>query len=145
MPQSDNPWEPMNGQQVRDWRRNLPKGYRRQPIVTMQRADMTADSDDGQTALVESEPKAPIKPAMPRDVAEEVYGMVWGAVSESRESLQKYARILRSSYPEQYGTMSDDEIKADIERHYRQTARAIVEDLYRDKGYDKGNTIGGPV
>jgi hypothetical protein len=135
----------MNGEQVRQWRRDLPKGHRRQPIVTMKRADAPADSVDGQTAQLETEPKTPIKPAMPREVAEDVYGMVWQAVSASRESLQFYAGILRRTKPDVYGSMSDDQIKADIEKHYRQTARAVVEDLYRDKGYDKGNVLGTPV
>jgi hypothetical protein len=111
----------------------------------MKRGDELADSSDGQTAQLETEPKPRVRPAMPRDVAEDIYGMIWKAVSASRESLQFYAGMLRRTKPEVYGSMSDDQIKADIEKHYRQTARAVVEDLYRDKGYDKGNVIGGPV
>ena len=94
---------------------------------------------DGDQVVVSTPPVRTIQEAAPaREVAEDIYGMVWKWAQGSRENFAVMAKIVRAAEPAAYGHLSDDELATKIETHARDASRKATEKLYRDK-WDKGN------
>ena len=81
--------------------------------------------------------------APPREVAEEIYGMMWKWAQKSRENFALMAKIVRHNNPLSFGHLTDEDLAAKIEGHAKDAARAATEKVYQARKWDRGNVIGG--
>jgi hypothetical protein len=95
---------------------------------------------DGDSVSLTPMPQTTAQAAPPREVAEEIYGMVWKWASGSRENFQLMAQIIRKSHPDAYGHLSDDELATKIEQHAKDASRKATEDVY-DENWETGNNL----
>lgn len=132
-------WEPIGDREVKEWRRDLPKGAIRETNTAHTLGYDQADSDGDMVAL-EAPSVTPLTAlASPREVAEEVFGQVWEWARGSRESFQLMAQIVRNNNPEAYGHLSDDELATKIEQHAKDAGRKATEEAFDD--HDRGNDL----
>ena len=80
--------------------------------------------------------------ATPRDVAEDIFGLMWVWAKASRENFQLMAQMIRHNEPAAYGHLSDDELATKLEGHARAASRKATEEAYRDE-WDRGASVGG--
>ena len=138
---SDNPaWEPIEGDELAKWRRDLPKGAIRE-TNTAHTVGLDVAQSDGDTAAIDRPAVTPLTQiAVPREVAEEIFGMMWGWASRSRENFNLMAQMIRHNEPDAYGHLSDDELATKLEQHAKDAARAATEKAYADE-WDRGNDL----
>lgn len=96
---------------------------------------------DGDQVTIKTQPVNTIQEAAPaREVAEDIYGMMWNWAQGSRENFAVMAKIVKASNPASFGHLTDTELAVKIEQHARDAARKATEKLYRDK-WDRGNNL----
>lgn len=132
----------MTGDEIRRHHRTLPKGHIRESRTATTVGYDPIDAD-GDTVSLDTKPVKPVSAsdlAPPREVAEEIYGLVWQWAKQSRENFQLMARIVRHNNPASFGHLSDDELATKIEQHAKDAARKAAETVY-SKGWDRGNDL----
>jgi len=141
---SVNPqWEPISEPEVKDWRRHLDKGSIRESntaqTVGYERADAAGD-----TVMFDSTPSSPMKLtelASPREVADDVFGMMWQWAKDSRENFALMAQMIRHNEPDSYGHLSDDELATKLEQHARDASRKATVTEFAANEWDRGNDL----
>ena len=125
---------------MREWRKHLPKGHIRETNVAHTSGYEEIEAEGDQVTL-ETPPVTNIRQAAPpREVADDIFGMVWNFARGSRERYPFVAQIIRHNYPEAFGHLSDDELKDKIKEHAEAAARSATEEVYRQK-WDRGNDL----
>ncbi len=133
-------WESISQDEVKAWRkRPLEKGAIREWNTAHTVGYEEAESDDGESATIDTTPTHIAQTAVPREVANEVFGMMWEWGRKSPDAFSLMVQIMRSSDTAAFGHLSDDELRTLIERHARDAARKATEEVY--KKWDKGNDL----
>lgn len=136
-------WEPISGDKLKAWRRDLPKGHTREVNTARHESYAVADSD-GDDAFFTDDDTSGYTPltelASPREVADEIFGLMWTWAKGSRENFQLMARMIRHNEPDAYGHLSDDELSTKLEQHAKDASRKATENAY-DDGWDRGNDL----
>ena len=139
-------WEPIEGDELAKWRKDLPKGAIRESN-TARTVGLDSVEADGDTVAFDPSTKEkrflPLTElATPRDVAEDIFGLMWVWAKASRENFQLMAQMIRHNEPAAYGHLSDDELATKLEGHARAASRKATEEAYRDE-WDRGASVGG--
>jgi hypothetical protein len=130
----------MSAREIAEHRRTLPKGHVREQN-TAHTVGLDPVEADGDSVTVSTPAVQQIAQAMPpREVAQDIYGMIWNWAKGDRKNFALMAQIVRNSYPDAYGHLSDDELASKIEQHARDAARAATEEVYSDR-WDRGNNV----
>ncbi len=137
---SANPWTPISEDEISEWRKDLPEGAIRE-TNTAHTAGLDETESDGATATIHTPPVTHIaQAAIPREVAEDIYGMMWKWGSSNRENFALMAQIVRNSNPDAFGHLSDDELATKIEQHAKDAAIKATQDAYEGQ-WDQGNDL----
>jgi len=126
------------------WRKDLPKGAIRE-ANTARTVGLDTVEADGDTVTFDPSSKEkrflPLTElAAPREVADQIFGMMWMWAKSSRENFQLMAKMIRHNEPDAYGHLSDDELATKLEDHARAASRKATENAYRDE-WDRGNDL----
>lgn len=141
----------MSSKEIKAHRKQLPEGHIREQNVARHVGPGwdPVDETDGSVAVdvLGKEKQAPQfygpgNTETPRQVADEIYGMIWKWARSSPETFALMAQIVRHNEPDAYGHLSDDELATKIEQHAKDAARKATETVYKDKNWDRGNVIG---
>ena len=139
-------WEPIEGDELAKWRKDLPKGAIRESNTAKTVGLDTVEADGDTVAFDPSTKENRFLPltelATPRDVAEDIFGLMWVWAKASRENFQLMAQMIRHNEPAAYGHLSDDELATKLEGHARAASRKATEEAYRDE-WDRGASVGG--
>ncbi len=133
-------WKPINEDEVKDWRKHLAKGTIRESNTAHTVGYEEIDSDDGDTVSVNTTPTHIAQAAVPREVANDVFGMMWEWGKSSPDAYALMVQIMRNSNHAAFGHLSDDELRSLIEQHAKDAARRATEDVYGKK-WDQGNDL----
>ena len=137
----------MSQEEVHKWRKNLPKGTVREYNTARHVGEDWDEADaDGDTVSIEAPPArffGPGNTAPPREVAEEIYGMVWNWARGSRERFALMAQIVRHNNPGAFGHLSDEDLASKLEQHAKDAARKATETVYMESKWDRGNVLTG--
>ena len=136
-------WEPIEGDELAKWRRDLPKGSVRE-TNTATTVGLDSVDSDGDTVTFDDTASSPMKLtelASPREVADEVFGLMWVWAKESRENFALMAQMIRHNEPGAYGHLSDDELATKLEQHAKDASRKATEKEYGDNKWDRGNDL----
>ena len=133
-------WEPISEDDVKEWRKHLPKGAIRETNTARTVGYEEVESEDGDSAVMTKGPTHIAQAAVPREVAREVFGMMWEWGRKSPEAYALMVQIMRNSDHEAFGHLSDDELRTKIEQHAKDAARKATEDVY-DGQWDQGNDL----
>ena len=137
-------WEPIEGDELAKWRKDLPKGAIRESNTARTVGLDTVEADGDTVAFDPSTKEKRFLPltelATPRDVAEDIFGLMWVWAKASRENFQLMAQMIRHNEPAAYGHLSDDELATKLEGHARAASRKATEEAYRDE-WDRGNDL----
>lgn len=127
--------------EVRDWRKSLRKGHVREVNTARHEGWEKVEADDDGQVVVSTPPVTSIvQAAPPREVADEIFGMIWQWAQSNPEAYAIMAQMLRASYPAEYGHLSEDELKSKLKEHAKTAARTATETVYREK-WDRGNNL----
>ena len=141
---SANPqWEPISGDEAKEWRHHLDKGSIRESNTAKTVGYDQAEADDD-TVRFDSTPTSPMtltQLASPREVADDVFGQMWAWAKDSRENFALMAQMIRHNEPLAYGHLSDDELATKLEQHARDAARKATEKEFGDNEWDRGNDL----
>ncbi len=135
--ESTNHWTPISEKESKKRRETLPKGHTRE-----QRVGRTVGYDSDNDAVITPTPMpvSMAQAAVPREVADDIFGMIFEWAKGSRETYQLIMKIMRKSDPDAFGHLSDDELATKIEQHARDAARKATETVYK-KHWDKGSVL----
>ena len=136
---SKGPWKSISSDEIAEGRKHLAKGHTRETNTAHTVGYDSVEALDDQVSLTPM-PQTTAQAAPPREVAEEIYGMVWKWAQGSRENFQLMAQIIRTSHPDAYGHLSDDELATKIEQHAKDASRKATEDVY-EENWDTGNDL----
>ena len=131
-------WTPIGEKEIKEKRRNLPEGHVRETNTarhTGQGWDQVAS--DGDTVTFESESAPFVHPLMERDVAEQVFGMMWTFAQSGPEQYQLAIQIMKNSNPVAYSHMSNDELATILQTHAEDAARKSTETVYEKNREDR--------
>lgn len=133
----------MDDDEIREHRRRLPKGHIRESNTAHSVGYDTDVEVEGDTATLQTPaPRSITEAAVPREVAEDIYGMIWNWARGSRENFALMAQVVRKSNPDSFGHLSDDELATKIEQHAKDAARKATEDTYKKNNkWDVGNNL----
>lgn len=130
---------------------NLEKGHERE-INTMHHTGAGWDQVDETDGSVEVNVLGKEVPAdrfygpgnteEPRQVAEDIYGMMWKWAQSSPHAYALMAQIMRSGNPLAYSHLSETELATHIEQHAKDAARAATETVFKEKKWDRMDVIG---
>ena len=132
-------WEPISEDDVKDWRKHLDKGTIRESN-TARTVGYEEVEADGDSVTITKAPTHIAQAAVPREVAQEIFGMMWEWGRKSPDAFALMVQIMRNSNPEAFGHLSDDELRTKIEQHAKDAARQATEDVYAGQ-WDKGNDL----
>lgn len=134
----------MDDAEVKAWRRRLPKNWTRQPIAQVRSVGPGWEpvEADGDTVKVEA-PRfyGPGNTAPARQVAEDVYGMVWKWAQSNPQAYQLAVHLMRRHNPAAFGHLSNEQLQAKLEEHAKAAAREATETTYRANRWDRGNDL----
>ena len=136
-------WEPISEPDVKEWRRHLDKGSVRESNTAYTVGLDEADAD-GDTVTFNDTAPSPLKLtelASPREVADDIFGMMWTWAKGSRENFALMAQMIRHNEPESYGHLSDDELATKLEDHAKSASRKATEKEFSDREWDRGNDL----
>lgn len=138
---ADRPqWESISQDEVKKWRRDLPKGHVREYDTAHTTGLPVADSEGDAATMERSGP-----PVIddPRAVVNDLRNIAIGWATESRQNAQLAVKLMRASNPEAFRHRSDDELIAMITGHYEKKIQEVTEKVYRDpqNRWDKGNLV----
>ena len=140
---SDNElWTPLKGDELKEWRKDLPKGHVRESN-TARHNYPTADSD-GDVASLESPSDGTVplaRTAPPREVAEDIFGLMWLWAQQNPQNYALMAQMVRHNNPDSFGHLSDDELRTKLEDHAKEAGRKATEQVYKERTWDRGNDI----
>ena len=136
---SESLWTPVSEQEVRDWRKGLKKGHVREINTARHDGWDTVTEEDGKVEVTPPVTSI-VQAAPPREVADEIFGMVWNWAQSNPEAYSIMAQMLRASYPAEYGHLSEDELRSKLKEHAKTAARTATEKVYREK-WDRGNNL----
>ena len=132
-------WEPISEDDVKDWRKHLDKGAIRETNTAYTVGYDPIESDDGESATLTA-PTHIAQAAVPREVANEIFGQIWEWACKSPDAFALMVQIMRNSNHEAFGHLSDDELRTLIEQHARDASRKATEGVYADQ-WDQGNDL----
>jgi hypothetical protein len=136
-------WEPISEPEVKDWRRHLDKGAVRESN-TAHTVGLDEVDSDGDTVTFDDAAPAPLmmtELASPREVADDIFGMMWTWAKGSRENFALMAQMIRHNEPESYGHLTDDELATKLEDHAKTASRKATEKEFADREWDRGNDL----
>jgi hypothetical protein len=136
-------WEPIEGDELAEWRRDLPKDAIRE-TNTAHTVGIDPVESDGDTVTFDDTSPSPMKLtelASPREVADDVFGMMWAWAKNSRENFALMAQMIRHNEPAAYGHLSDDELATKLEDHAKSASRRATEKEFKDNKWDRGNDL----
>jgi hypothetical protein len=138
---SSSPWKPISEDEILERRKHLDKGHTREQN-TMHTVGYDSVESDGNDVSIPM-PQQVATAAVPREVADEIYGMMWLWAKGSRENFALMAQMIRTQEPDSYGHLSDDELATKLETHAKDAARKAVEHAYGEEGsqWDRGNDL----
>lgn len=125
--------------EIKEGRKRLPKGHTRETNTAHTVGYDQVDSDDDSVSLTVA-PTHIAQAAIPREVADDIFGMMWDWGRKSPEAYALMVQIMRNSDHEAFGHLSDDELREKIEQHARDASRKATETVYADQ-WDKGNDL----
>ena len=131
-------WESISEDEVRDWRKTLNKGVIRESN-TARTVGYDEIESDGDTATITT-PTHIAQAAVPREVANEIFGMMWEWGTKSPDAYKLMVQIMRNSNRDIYGHLTDEELGAKIKQHAIDASRKATEDVYGGQ-WDKGNDL----
>jgi len=139
---ANSPWKPITSDEIAEHRRTLPKGHTREQN-TAHTVGYEPVESDGDTAVITPTPmpQSMAQAAVPREVANDIFGMIFEWAKGSRETYQLIMKIMRQNDPEAFGHLSDDELATKIEEHARAASRKATETVYADNEWDQGNDL----
>lgn len=125
------------------WRRDLSKGAVRETNTarTIGYDPINADGDTVQLDTAQSSPMKLTELASPREVADDVFGMMWQWAKGSRENFALMAQMIRHNEPDAYGHLSDDELATKLEEHAKGASRRATEKEFTENKWDRGNDL----
>ena len=136
-------WTPIKEREIKEWRKHLPKGHVRE-VNTAYTTGLEQVGADGDTATMET-PRGGTVPlartAPPREVAEEIFGLMWMWARENPANYAIMAQMVRHNNPNAFGHLSDDELRSKLEEHAKAAGRKATEEVYKDKNWDRGNDL----
>ncbi len=132
-------WQPIGEDEIKDWRKRLPEGHVREDRVGTHASYDTVEAEGDQVTLTQN-PVSMAGAAIPREVAEDIFGQIYNWATSNRQAYQLMVKIMRQNNPAEFGHLSDDELEAKIKQHAQDAARKAVEDTYRGQ-WDKGNDL----
>ena len=131
----------MSEDEIVERRKHLDKGYTREQNTahTVGYDNVEADGNDVKIVM----PTHMAQAAIPRDVADDIFGQMWSWASGSRENFALMAQMIRKQEPDAYGHLSDDELATKLEGHAKAAARKAVESVYKKDSnqWDQGNDL----
>ncbi len=131
----------MTEAEIVEGRKHLDKGHTREQNTahTVGYDNIEADGNDVKIVM----PTHMSQAAIPRDVAEEIFGQMWGWASGSKENFALMAQMIRKQEPDAYGHLSDDELATKLQDHAKAAARKAVEEVYKKDSnkWDQGNDL----
>lgn len=144
MARTNELWTPLKEDEIKEWRRDLPKGHVRESN-TAHHLYPTTDAE-GDRAVVEapasSGGKVPLaRTAPPREVADEVFGLMWLWAKKNPENYALMAQIVRHNNPDAFGHLSDDELRTKLEEYAKSAGRRAAEAVYKENDWDRGNDL----
>ncbi len=142
MVSANSPWKPVTSDEIATHRKTLPKGHTREQNTahTVGYEQVEADGDSVEITPTPM-PQSAAQAAVPRQVADDIFGMIFEWAKGSRETYQLIMKIMRQNDPEAFGHLSDDELATKIEEHARSAARKATEMVYADNEWDQGNHL----
>lgn len=133
-------WQPIAPDEVKAWRRDLPKGHRRE-VNTAHTVGLDQADSEGDAAFVDKPPPPVIDD--PRAVVAALKEMAIKWATSSRENAALTIKLMRASNPEAFRHRSDEELLDLIVNHYEQKIQEVTEQVYRDSRnrWDKSSLI----
>ncbi len=134
-------WTPIGEKEIKEKRKRLPEGHTRE-TNTARHAGEGWDQvpSDGDTVTIDAdiEEESPfVNPIMERDVAEQVYGMIWEWAQTSPEAYQLAIQVMKQSNPDAYSHMSNDELQTVLQTHAEDASRKSTETVYEKNREDR--------
>lgn len=133
---------PMDNGEVKQWRRSLRPGWRRQPIVTVQRESPKV-TGDGDQAEVEVTPSKVTQPETPRVVAEQVYGDIYRWAQSSPEAYRVVTAMVRRRNPDAHQNLTDEQMMNRIKVWATEQGQKATATVYEQNKWTKPSTLGG--
>ena len=143
MPDADRLWTPISQEEIKRWRKRLPKGWVRE-FNTATTVGLEPADPDGDDRVAFEKPSAKVtQPLPPRQVADDVFGQVWEWASKNRDNFRLLAQIVRHNNPSAFGHLTDDQLAEHLEQHAREAARKATRTVYQDSRnrWDHGNDL----
>lgn len=139
---SEPGWQSIDEEGIRRWRRNLPKGHIRESnsahTVGYDQVDADGNNvtiDVPSDEIEELDKTNPVthiaQAAIPREVAEQIYGEIWAWATKNPQAYELMAQIVKHNNPE-WSHLSHDELKSKLKEHAQAAARAATEQVYED-------------
>lgn len=141
MPDDDR-IEPMDNAAVKQWRRELPAGWRRQPLVTVKRESPTV-AGDGDQAEVEAPASGPVQPEIPRVVADQVFADIYRWAQSSPEAFRIVTAMVRKHNPDAHKHLSDEQMMNLIKTWATEQGQNATASVYEKNNWAKPATLGG--
>ncbi len=139
---SSNPWRSMSEAEIKEGRKRLPKGHTREQNTAHTVGYDYIESDGDEVAMSTiTKPTHMSQAAIPREVAEDIYGQMWGWAQGSKDNFAVMAQMIRTNEPDAYAHLSDDELATKLKDHAQTAARAAVEGVYKKNDLDVGNDL----
>ncbi len=136
-------WESISEDEVKDWRKHLDKGAIRETNTAHTVGYEEVESEDGESVSIDTPNTTPThiaQAAVPREVANDIFGMMWEWGKSSPDAYALMVQIMRNSDHAAFGHLSDDELRTKIEQHARDASRKATKMVY-DGQWDKGNDL----
>ena len=140
-PSSQEPgWKPISNDEVRDWRKTLPKGHIRE-YDTAHTVGLPAADHEGDEAFFQDR-RAPVIDD-PRRVVADMKEQIINWATQSREAAKLAVTIMRNSNPEAHKNRTDDELIDMLVGHLEESIEEATRSVYRDEQnkWDKGRLV----
>ena len=136
-------WTPIGEKEIKKWRKDLPEGHSREGHLNTavhkgEGWDRVESDGDTVTFDADIEEESPfVNPIMERDVAEMVYGMIWEWAQTSPEAYQLAIQVMKTTNPDAYSHMSNDELQTVLQAHAEDASRKSTETVYEKNREDR--------
>ena len=126
----DDLWVPVSREQVRDWRKNLPKGWRRETDAVHRPMDERVEAQGDQVTLTSS------RPTKPKEARDTVAEMARDIAAWARSNPDRFME--RVKFLKQQGQMdhlTDEQAANDLLALAEKLARDSARRVYEVQGY----------
>jgi hypothetical protein len=131
-------WEPISQEEVKRWRRELPRGHQREYNTAFTKG-LDQTESEGDVATIENRSGPPVID----DARKVVNDLKTIAIRWAKEYPDAVVKMMRASNPEAFKHRTDEEVARMITEHYETLIEEVTRDVYQDpqNRWDKGGLV----